>query len=287
MKKQLLLICLIVPIITKGQKYYPINTISSNWNEIEVMSYDFEVPFETIKGYYINGDTIIEGFEYFKIYENTNNMIYYMGCIRESNKKIYYKGKDYWGFETDSIVLLYDFTKTINDTIWTGTWHRNVIENIDSIIIENSYRKRYRMYDGQYWIEGIGSTKGFLYPMTEIPTLSWYIELTCFKIENEIIYLNPNFIDCLTKKTSHILESNLKSQFKIYINQYQPDYIVIKSNQSKIELIIIYDISGRPIKLINVENDYIEMNISNLSSEIFIIKIIDDKGIVVSKLFIK
>ena len=140
-----------------------------SWLELKETGNDMDPPVETIEHYFIEGDTMISGQNYAKIYRYKNKPEY-IGCFRESGKKIYYTGMDYHFFETDSEILLYDFTKALGDTVYTLTSSYNTIESIDSILIGGSYRNRYYLHDGQQWIEGIGSTYGFLYPITDIPT---------------------------------------------------------------------------------------------------------------------
>jgi hypothetical protein len=188
-----------------AQKYYPFETSNAVWNELKESGYLKESghdypPNKFIETYFINGDTIINDFKFYKIFIQGSNDSSYVGCFREEDRKVYYNGVDYFHFETDSIILLYDFNKQKNDTIYTGTWHRAVINEIDSILIGNSYRKRFQMDDGQFWIEGIGSNFGFLYPMTEIPTMYWRSELICYKHNDSLLYLSPNYIDCNTEK---------------------------------------------------------------------------------------
>jgi hypothetical protein len=201
-----------------AQIYYPIDTSNVVWNELKESSLgDTYPPYKFIETYLISGDTIIDNQRFFKIFIQESNDSTYVGCFREEDKKIYYSGVDYFGFETDSIVLLYDFNKQKSDTLFTGTWHRIVIENIDSILIGNSYRKRFQMDDGQYWIEGIGSTFGFLFPMTGIPTMYWKSELICYKHNDSLLYLNPNYFDCYTEKQNSIIDTNKIWYTHIYL----------------------------------------------------------------------
>lgn len=283
----LVIIICIMPALAGGQDYHPFDMIHSSWNELKTEGGDYGEPTKMIESYQIHGDTIIDSLKYYKLYENTGDQHQYMGCIRESDKIIYYQGIDYFHFETDSVVKLYDFTKNTGDTIHTGTWHWSVIEMIDSIEVDNSYRKRYVMDDGQYWIEGIGSTYGFLYPMTAIPTYSWHSELSCFKISAEIIYLSPNFINCETKKTNSLSKTNIGNLIEVYQDPYHPDHIMIQSKQSSIKHVWLIDIAGKSMKSIHVDRTCLEMNISDLPGRIFLIKIIDHSGNVFSRLLMK
>jgi len=106
-----------------AQKYYSFDTINISWNEIKEINGAMSPPNKIIESYFISGDTLIEDNAYFKIYRKSDNDSNYIGCFREKEKKIFYIGVDYFDFDTDSAILLYDFTKNVNDTVYTGTWH--------------------------------------------------------------------------------------------------------------------------------------------------------------------
>ena len=200
-----------------AQKYHQIDTSNVVWNELKESSLmDTYPPDKYIETYLISGDTTIDNRRFYKIFIQESNDSTYVGCFREEDKKVYYSGADYFGFETDSVVLLYDFNAQEKDTLYTGTGHRVVIENIDSILIVNSYRKRFQLNDGQYWIEGIGSTFGFVFPMTAIPTMHWRSELICYKHNDSLLYMSPNYFDCYTEKQNSIIDTNKKWYTHIY-----------------------------------------------------------------------
>jgi hypothetical protein len=186
-----------------AQKYYPFETSNVVWNELKEYGYlkktGDDCPLSKfIETYFISGDTTINDLKFYKIFIKVSDDSSYIGCFREENRKVYYQGVDYFGFDTDSVILLYDFNKQKNDTVYTGTWQRAIINGIDSILVGNSYRKRFQMNDGQSWIEGIGSNFGFLYPMTNIPTIYWRSELICYKHNDSLLYKSPNYSDCNT-----------------------------------------------------------------------------------------
>ncbi|MFW9989179.1 MAG: T9SS type A sorting domain-containing protein [Candidatus Odinarchaeota archaeon] len=212
------LLITLLQIVLLAQEYYPFDTSNVVWNELKESSMgDTYPPNKIIETFYISGDTIIDNHRFHRIFIDGFNYSTYVGSFREENKKVYYIGVDYFGFESDSVVLLYDFSKHINDTIYTGTWHRVVIEDIDSILVGNAYRKKYHMDDGQCWIEGIGSTFGFLFPMTDIPTMYWKSELICYKHNDSLLYLNPDYLDCFTEKKYSIINTNTTWYTYIYI----------------------------------------------------------------------
>jgi hypothetical protein len=93
-------------------------------------------------------------------------------------------------------VQLYDFSKTVGDSISYGTWGKKPITMADSILIDAQYRKRFVVL----WdtlVEGIGCLNNLLSPITDIPTkvaTNW--DLVCFRQNEEVLYLNPDYPTC-------------------------------------------------------------------------------------------
>ena len=89
------------------------------------------------------------------------------GIITIEDKKVYYTGK------ADDILkgnnlLLYDFGLKVGDTFYVGDEKDNkynrpfILISIDSVLIDNEYRKKYNFYNSKYsefsFIETIGCT---------------------------------------------------------------------------------------------------------------------------------
>ncbi len=267
-----------------AQDYFKIDTVNISWNER--VEYG-EPPTSVIQKYIITGDTIIDGLKYFKILETSNEVSRYIGCFREENKIVKYIGEDYWGFHSDTAVVLYDFNKTIGDTIYTGTWHQNIIVAIDSVLIENTYRKQFSMKYGQKWIEGIGSTFGFRYPMTAIPTCYWECELACFKKEENVIYLNPRFTDCET--LTNINSKEIILGLTVFPNPLaNGEDLTIFSTSGQIESIEIFSLSGGLVFSKSYEKSYeVLINTLGFKTGFFILKVVSENGFNIKKIIIE
>lgn len=177
-----------------AQTYVPFPDSNAIWNETpESGSTSYCEPLGLI------GDTIINSVQYHKIYVledtilNIPNSTYYGALREDSLKRIYYFGYTLWD---TSEVLLYDFSVNIGDSIQYGVSYK-VVSDIDSVLVGNQYRKRFHFQwvADSLWIEGIGSTKGLLFPHTGEPLLGSR-ELICFKQEDSISYLNSNYNKC-------------------------------------------------------------------------------------------
>ena len=112
----------------------------------------------------IDGDTIIGGLTYKKIYDKIGGQYQY--ALREEGKKIYIV---YPHYETAS--LLYDFSKNAGDVI-NELAHPLIVASVDTIDIDGVKFRRMRVQDADqpveewnddlihmynFWIEGVGS----------------------------------------------------------------------------------------------------------------------------------
>lgn len=179
---QLMLTFLIVfQIQMKCQEYIHFPDSNAIWSEVFISQQPFYT--ETYQ-YGMIGDTLINSIIYHKIYR-LNDTIYplnpgqYCGAIREdSEKRIFLYGSECTPFGLgQEEVLLYDFSKSVGDTVFVGIDGIGpagylIINTIDSILIENNYRKTFHFttLEDVFWIEGIGSTRGLFSPIIELPT---------------------------------------------------------------------------------------------------------------------
>ena len=109
MNRLLISVLLITLLQTKvfAQEYYPIDTSNVVWNELkETASGDTYPPDKFIETYSVGGDTIIDSHRFYKIYLQESNDSSYVGCFREEDKRIYYTGVDYFGFETVFMLVI-------------------------------------------------------------------------------------------------------------------------------------------------------------------------------------
>jgi len=208
-----------------SQQYVPFPTENAEWN-VKYTSWPYEYPEQAetrLLKYSLHGDTIINEVVYHKLCLNvgTNEHPVYVGVggLREQNKQVYYIG--HFGYSSDASfvnpqkinqiktcapaekndteLLLYDFNVKVGDVVQCGDYLRT-ISKIDSIKIDNSFRKCYSFTTGNDLIvEGIGSiVYGLLGPVTHLLAcgLNATWEHICFSQNGEALYLNPAYVDC-------------------------------------------------------------------------------------------
>lgn len=296
-KLNFLLIGILMSTMAYSQDYFPFPDSNAIWNEYSIhVEYPTNVASKTRYG--TIGDTIIENFEYSKIYRliddtclNINNAEYF-GVIREENKKIFALTT----YHGDEEILLYDFSAEEGDTVYSNAqfgYMANpvVISNIDSIVLlDGTTRKRYWINGSldEFWIEGVGSQGGLFTPITDLITNYYEPHLSCFKQNETTTYLNNYSCDkCFCSLGTSIKETDgLQNEIRIYPNP--------ASNNIKIDFVLnaessitrLFNLSGKLIENILSNSFPIQMNINNLPNGIYLIQI-DTENKIFNKKFIK
>jgi len=154
---------------------------------------------------YIDGDTTINSKQYLKVYKSGYQYIdwipnpYYNyfqhelhGFLREENNKWY-------TYDGNQDKLLFDFTMTVNDTVFSAFTiplsDPIIITAIDSILIDSVYKKRFHLniaFGAQYIIEDIGATTGLFENME---FFEWDSKLVCFA-KNGISLWADSTLEC-------------------------------------------------------------------------------------------
>jgi len=182
MKKLLLLILLLINFFARSQTsiYHPFPDSNATWNVDYTCCWGgaclWWVQHEEQFSYTYGADTSINGFTYHQVLRpfivrldtcvQTITPTGYRGGIRQdtSLRKVFFIPAG-----SSNEVLLYDFNLQINDTVkgfLVSSGYGPVISEIDSMLINGNYRKRWKWQwdigDTGYLIEGIGSSLGLL-----------------------------------------------------------------------------------------------------------------------------
>ncbi len=182
--KKLLFFFFLVPVTLTAQTYVPfISTTDSSDTWLDVNSCtDLNCYHTYTNRYTIEGDTMIGGLQYMKIYCKTKHeqgsdqsqwctvsttySEYYFGAMRESGKKIYVIPDLFNPVE----YVAYDFNLSVGDTLPSPASlpsdpSGRIISSIDSVQVFGAYRKRYLINSSKYVIEGIGASTGLFNPI--------------------------------------------------------------------------------------------------------------------------
>ncbi len=294
-----IVISMIFSLRGESQSYFPFPDSNAIWSEV----YSHLQPEITEAYQYgIQGDTLINSVLYHKIYY-LNDTIYplvtgqYAGAMREDSlKRIYVIDCAYCENDAGSEMILYDFSKEINDTVFVGSFGMGplgyyVVEYFDSIMIDGNYRKTIHFYgyeDMEYWIEGIGSTRGLFSPLMPVPTgySSW--ELICFNQDGMVRYLNPAYNTCFP-----ILTGIEENKSEINLPRLSPNPVSnsgildFSGSAVKYTRLIIFDGQGRRIRDLELNNSKsFVINGTEYKSGIYFYQLISDKMEIYSSKFL-
>ena len=302
MKKSILIVfffSLICANYSQAQQYYPFATSNAFWRVDWAGMPCYPPPFDNTGHYQyvITGDTVINALTYHKIIRSG-----YPGCNAEPfmgtspngafrndtlNKKVFFISAD-----STNEVLLYDFNLTIGDTVhgyleniaqaMMGPTYSAVIDNIDSVLINSSYRKRWKFkpylfntpnnWDG-YIIEGIGNTLGLLEGFLNRFESNGY--LVCYSENGVPLYGSS---PC---ETVSVEELSLDKRLSVYPNPTNNTLFI--NTDIDYNTINIYSLSG---KLIKTQSASLQISVLDLPKGMYFIQLVGNKNNVVQK-FIK
>ena len=238
-------------------------------------------PFENNYSIIISGDTLINGLLYQKL--TIVNPLWYKGSIRQDtiNRKVFIIPP---AAATEE--LLYDFTMQVGDTVkgyienYLNT--KDIVENIDTVLVGNNYRKRWKINSGYsiYFIEGIGSTYGLVEysPGTIVDGPDFSI--SCFR-QNSITIYPDTITNCelITSVKPIEIQNN---QLRIYPNPSNGSFTIEFDESLAIKEIRLTDLLGKIVFQQQTDNRT-KIEITNLRNEIYILTIIDKNNLLINK----
>lgn len=198
--------------INAQEEYKPLILEGNQWNVLKskntmVPEYNYDIT-EILQ---INGDTIVDGIGYKKLYKSEKslpNLGELIGFVREelNDKKVYLKLPDY----PES--LIYDFNVSIGDIIHidlygygTGALPISLsITSVDNVSINGEQRKKvevrskirheeFESFGQNYiWVEGIGGDNGLITSIQPDFATNLFYSLLCFYQNEKFIYKPKN-----------------------------------------------------------------------------------------------
>jgi len=294
--KFIAIIVLISTNLLLGQSYIPMTVKGNHWSILDIdNSFSPEHPKKTWKTekYTVGAKVLLDSVIYSKIIYDTGDNSYFL--IREDtiDKTIYFRHNvegDVWD------ELLYDFSMKPNDTMVyyinqkNGEIHYVIrVDSIKDIKIGSSFETRefYNscrpIWEPEFqpcgsWIEGMGTFWG-INPRLKIGITGDDIwsELLCFKKNNELIYMNPNYESC-DENSDAINEIGYK-RLKILTNPVNDNLSVELPDDEFWTDYLITNISGKVVLSNNVKSqNNLNINLSKLQSGLYFIHVNNGKG---------
>ena len=232
---------------------------------------DFGQPTSNFNLYVLNGDTLISGVVYSKVYFANS----FVGGIRENNRIIYFypdtSATEYelYNFNLnlgDMVVHPFGGSVCLNDTV--------IVDYVDSVLTVDGYRRQLHFNSWTIWIEGVGSLNYLLQPL-QLYCVSGNDQLSCMVGDTSTVY-NPQFSSCITNLTdiAHLSGVDLfPNPAKFQIN------FKLKDFSDKKDLLMVFDVQGVLVfKSSFNNNDELILNCSTFSKGVYLYKIVAEKS---------
>jgi hypothetical protein len=187
-------------------------------------------------------DTLLIGY-----FHNAGDIVYYRK--HQIEPEVFAEGLYGICEEYESDYLLYDFSLQEGDIYsyvcgYGGTTQRRVtsIEQVErgGFILKKII---FNDYDSSYWMEGMGSGQGFFEGKERIPTSEAFCIYICFSVNDEVLYMNPDYSECPIRTRGSNSIREIKSNSLMVFPNPMKSFATIQSDQP-LKLIQLYDISG-------------------------------------------
>ena len=292
--------------INAAQLYQPFPTNSAVWRQSSA-NWNYPDYYQRDYNYYIQGDTVLSGNTYHKIYKTELDSYYiissptgpfvlnygpnmvdsnkYIGAIREDLSKRVYFFPDSSTISPE--ILLYDFNLNVGDTLpysYNNSVYflgQNVVSGIDSVKVGMQYHKQFRISAPGYpnyvsIIEGVGSTFGLLEMF--IDPFEWSDNLICFSYNGQNVWADslghpPTYIpaNCSLPSPVGINEHSRESSISVFPNP-TIGIITIKTSFSEKTTIEISDVLGKKIVQTTFSSSENSINLNQFPKGVYFLK---------------
>lgn len=193
-------------------------------------------------------DVEINGMEYHTIYIQGQGVL--LGAYRNDGNQIYYckwNGNDY-----DEEVLFYDYDLEEGDYFNDDDEHPMRVTEVSTITDYNGVERKMITFafigldeETEYWIEGVGSSRGFVNSGRYEPTSDGAIfHLLCYHEDWRIIYMNPVYNTC---DVDEIAENAAGNGVSVYPNPASEIVNILNDSDLNITSVEIIDLTGRMV----------------------------------------
>ena len=232
---------------------------------------------------YIQGETTINGLQYFKIFRSgyyyqipdpTQTYYYFNdfhGYLREANNKWY-------TLLGNQDTLLYDFTLQVGDTVKSAFTYTDgeliLINAIDSVMVGTVYKKRFHLNfqtggGTEYIIEGIGATSGLFENMY---FFEWFSDLLCFAVNGQSVWGLPT-ADCELNVGLNDAQSIVQN-CSVYPNPAEDKITVTFPGKFRGASLSILDPIGRVVfHQVDIMTEQVTIPVTTFSSGIYLVRI--------------
>ncbi|MEM6964053.1 MAG: T9SS type A sorting domain-containing protein [Bacteroidota bacterium] len=267
-------------------------SIADSGNEWRIGYFDWMQGWIT-DHYKVEGDTLINGKTYGKIYLNFENL--HLLIRQDSSKKVFFLAQGNTEYQ------IYDFGAAVGDTISSisDTSFLATVESIDSIMLLNGeMRKRQKIVPldcnvhltgAEYWIEGIGGELVFPFgDITQFCTADNNNPLNCFSSNGELLFGPQLGLECDLLLSTNELSS---ADFSMYPNPTDHNFIVKNKNgKDGFYQFDLIDFKGKVLlreSRFLTTNESVKMNTTQLSNGIYFLRIRNEEIIFNKKVIVQ
>ncbi|MGN0033272.1 MAG: T9SS type A sorting domain-containing protein [Candidatus Limimorpha sp.] len=235
------------------------------------------------------GDVVsIDGVDYQEIHTLTNGVSELAGAYRVEDEYVFFCKWNADGYEEET--LMYDYSLTEGDFFNDDSDYPMQVTEVAFITDELGVQRKQISFvfvglenETEFWIEGVGSSRGFLNVGRCEPTAEGAVfYLLCFhENENEIVYLNPEYNTC---DIDDIEENTVGNDIDLYPNPACGFVRIVNENNMNMNRVELADVFGRTLMSVGVNE---EINVSELPAGNYFVRIITDEAVISKKLFVK
>jgi len=282
MKLMFLLLCIIGTV--QAQEYVPMLSEDHRWN-IEYVDPLSQNEWYTLR---VVDEVTIFGHVYKKFIINNNST----GCFMREENGIVYLYDSVWNEEFiyfDFTLELGDFFDYPNTCVFGGSDFIDEIEvvEVSTMIIEGTPRKTLGFateFSGgaviETWIEGVGSSMSGLEPGGNY--IDTWLKLNCFVVNGNTYFFN-DATECNFLEVEDLVDLN---KIVLYPNPVVNTSILQFPSEGNVDLLKIYDVTGKLVKEEKVNKDYVLIDAMQYPSGLYFYQVFSENKLLKTEKFI-
>lgn len=268
-----------------------LNLSAQEWYIYGIYTWSAPHPVGTFHEHHYQGEAVTIGdMEYTTIYVDSEaNGNYLDGAYRNEDNQVYYRKWNDPSYEDE--VLLYDYDLEVGEYFHDETDHPMQVTEVTTITDLNGVSRKKISFTflglenvTEFWIEGVGSNRGFMHVgqwEADHSSEGEMYYLLCYHVNEEVVYVNPDYDTCDIPYS--VEENTADNGISVYPNPANEVVNILNHNNMNITGVEIVDLTGRMV-LSSTKSD--DIDISALADGQYFVKIIGETTIV-KKLFIK
>ena len=208
-----------------------------------------------------------------------------IGMYREDNGKVFMR--ELVNMTPSEEYLIYDWSLNVGDTAYVqpGNSNTGLVLDAETDTVVNGFQRRvfHLHYETnadltEIWIEGMGSELGFPFSGTKNNPVSFNYypmttEMLCYYEDDELSWDNPDFDECVIDGVLDVNEHDFCHDLSVYPNPVFEIVNIAFSDDIGCQSIEIYSVDGRIVETYGRASLQTAIDISNLNSGVYILKV--------------